>query len=107
MYKHIKEKWVAALRSGKYDQATGTLKIGNQYCCLGVLCDLATKENICKESSVPSAIYTYYDNEKQMLPKSVIQWANLGREAQIELIELNDTEEWSFTRIADWIEENL
>jgi hypothetical protein len=35
----LKTQWVAALRSGKYKQATGTLhnQATDEYCCLGVL----------------------------------------------------------------------
>lgn len=33
--------WIAALRDGKYQQASGTLKThDDRFCCLGVLCDL-------------------------------------------------------------------
>jgi hypothetical protein len=34
------DDWTAALRSGKYKQRTGTLRYGDQYCCLGVACEL-------------------------------------------------------------------
>jgi hypothetical protein len=34
------KRWVQALRSGKYQQATGVLYDGNGYCCLGVACDV-------------------------------------------------------------------
>lgn len=37
----LKAKWVAALRSGEYQQARGTLFDGEGYCCLGVLCKVA------------------------------------------------------------------
>lgn len=41
MNPEIKAKWVAALRSGAYQQATGVLRDEKGgYCCLGVLCDL-------------------------------------------------------------------
>lgn len=41
MNQEIKKQWVAALRSGKYQQTKGRLRtIDNRYCCLGVLCDL-------------------------------------------------------------------
>jgi len=33
-------KWVDALRSGKYKQATGQLRVNDSYCCLGVACEL-------------------------------------------------------------------
>lgn len=37
--KHLKE-WTAALRSGKYSQGKNALRAGDNYCCLGVACDL-------------------------------------------------------------------
>lgn len=47
MDKAVKEKWVAALRSGEYTQAQGTLKnAAGGFCCLGVLCDLYAKEKL-------------------------------------------------------------
>lgn len=35
-----KAKWVAALRSGNYQQGSGDLRHDDRFCCLGVLCDL-------------------------------------------------------------------
>lgn len=48
----IKAAWVAALRSGEYQQGKGRLHIvdTNSYCCLGVLCDLAKQAGIVEES---------------------------------------------------------
>ncbi|NBQ68164.1 MAG: hypothetical protein EBU46_04735, partial [Nitrosomonadaceae bacterium] len=45
MKAEIKQRWLNALRSGKYKQGEGSLRqLDNegkpQYCCLGVLCDL-------------------------------------------------------------------
>lgn len=41
MNPEIKARWVAALRSGEYEQATGQLRNEHgEFCCLGVLCDL-------------------------------------------------------------------
>ena len=37
MPKELKEKWLAALRSGEYEQGKDSLYNGNSYCCLGVL----------------------------------------------------------------------
>lgn len=34
------KKWVAALRSGKYNQDSGALRTDTGFCCLGVLCDV-------------------------------------------------------------------
>lgn len=54
----IKTKWVEALRSGDYAQAKGRLvKVDGEgkkaYCCLGVLCDLASQEGVVREESTP------------------------------------------------------
>lgn len=37
-----KAKWLAALRSGDYEQGTGCLRVGmtNRHCCLGVACEV-------------------------------------------------------------------
>lgn len=43
MNPEIKAKWIAALRSGDYEQAKGSLRDFNNpnaFCCLGVLCDV-------------------------------------------------------------------
>jgi len=42
MNKKLMEKWVKALRSGKYKQGDGRLydEKTNTYCCLGVLCEI-------------------------------------------------------------------
>ena len=40
MTPEFKAAWVAALRSGKYEQGRGALRTGDTYCCLGVACDL-------------------------------------------------------------------
>ena len=36
--------WLAALRSGEYDQQQAVLKNGFGYCCLGVACDVYRKQ---------------------------------------------------------------
>jgi hypothetical protein len=36
----MQDKWLTALESGEYAQATDQLKSGDAYCCLGVACQL-------------------------------------------------------------------
>lgn len=38
------QKWVDALRSGKYEQGKHRLRTGDMFCCLGVACDVFKKE---------------------------------------------------------------
>lgn len=39
-------QWLAALRSGEYQQGVATLRHEDTYCCLGVACDIATKNGM-------------------------------------------------------------
>ncbi len=44
--KEIMQKWIDALRSGSYTQMRGSLRKGDCFCALGVLCDIYAKEGI-------------------------------------------------------------
>lgn len=107
------QKWVAALRSGKYKQGREKLKqpglIGEpKYCCLGVACDIS------EVGSWDNLFYRVGDEfHSGKLPSAVAQW--LGVESNPTLfselvgrpssaIELNDKFMNSFTGIADAIE---
>jgi hypothetical protein len=42
MTSELKQRWIDALLSGKYRQGVGKLRTEtNEYCCLGVLCDIS------------------------------------------------------------------
>lgn len=118
MNKDIKQKWVDALRSGQYKQGYGTLKNGEEeYCCLGVLCDLAVKEGVAQEKLLTygTALKYYYDGEASNLPGSVVGWASLEdtltrvlyKGTTVSLSALNDVEGLTFNQVADLIEEQL
>lgn len=97
MKRKIKEKWVAALRSGEYKQGTGRLHtlVGSsggyspedKFCCLGVLCDLAFKEGKVDRRTGYLDDALEYGKGKQVddyenwnsgaLPKAVQKWAGL------------------------------
>lgn len=84
MNKQVKKKWLAALRSGKYHQGQKLLKqVQNKkplYCCLGVLCDLYSKEhkNVWKPATkLDPANSESYIGEYFVLPEKVMEWAGL------------------------------
>lgn len=114
MHPEIRARWVAALRSGEYAQGRGSLRDGNQYCCLGVLCDLAVKDGVIGEPTLFGLRYYYGEcGDSELLPFEVIQWAEL-EEADptvngISLTVRNDSFEdpWNFNRLADLIEKHL
>lgn len=117
MNQEVKQKWVAALRSGEYKQGAGYLKNSKgEYCCLGVLCDVAKKEGQKVVEKYLPSLHTYtFDESKAFLPMSVADWAQLSTEAPYVLVgggmdrldHLNDSGDFSFDQIADLIEASL
>ena len=128
MNAEVKEKWLKALRSGEYKQTRACLKNNEGFCCLGVLCDLYSKEfNVPWEveyEEVPHSLlvpYFYILKSDSTLPDAVVQWAGVGDEnprvfpekyAEKEqnafyLSKLNDVEQLDFNEIADIIEDEL
>lgn len=109
MNPEIKTKWIAALKSGEYEQGTGYLKHYNTYCCLGVLCDIHAKE------TGNSFVEGCYFGQNRVLPEEVIKWSKLGSSCgtyraggvTYTLWELNDVEGLSFNEIANIIEKEF
>jgi hypothetical protein len=121
----IKTKWVAALRSGKYEQTAGVLRNSHGYCCLGVLCDLYAKETG-MEWFHNKGDYAMHGSNNA-LPIEVQAWAGIANKyggcvevetnedgathppylANPALTELNDTWNYDFKQIADVIEQQL
>lgn len=107
--------WIRALESGKYKQTRGTLaKIHPKnktlsHCCLGVLCEVALKDG-CKvqvseqESSVLSPLRKFYGGQGSHPPRRVGAWIGTHPDYGY-LAELNDTQGWSFKRIAAYLRE--
>ena len=117
----IKEKWLAALRSGKYKQGANALRSRqNKFCCLGVLCDIHRKETKIGKWGKDFSGKFYFINTKKsteefktigILPKIVMLWAGLKDNNPVingaqTLASLNDRGD-SFEKIADIIEEKL
>ena len=96
MNPELKAKWVAALRSGKYEQARCQLSDGVGFCCLGVLCELM-KRPYTPEFSFPS---TDIQAEAGLNASNCKVLANLNDGAGGSI-------RHSFPEIADYIEKNL
>lgn len=102
MKKKVMEKWVKALRSGKYEQGKNKLysALNDEYCCLGVLCEIAPKSytKVKKDSDENLSAYPL-----------VKKWAEIKDDnckiPYSSLTILND-EGASFEEIADIIEQN-
>ncbi|QGT54330.1 hypothetical protein b3_0086 [Synechococcus phage B3] len=83
MKQEIKERWVAALRSGEYRQTRSTLRDETGFCCLGVLTDLYLKEN--DEEWVLINTHYSFDDENLLLPQQVQEWAEIDTDPHLSL----------------------
>lgn len=107
----FKHRWIAALKSGKYRQGTGRLKLTHHvateiesrkkiyrddFCCLGVGCEIISPEGFIDRGTTWGSSYYY------------VEWmTDEGRGLTVTLINLNDSENKSFNQIADFIALNV
>lgn len=104
--------WVAALRSGEYQQTREVLFDGTGYCCLGVACELyGEAHGVGFEPYGDGWLFLGADD---MLPEPVARW--LGVRSAVgsfsppmtaghgSLAQLNDDAGYDFDEIADTVE---
>lgn len=97
----VYDLWVTALSSGEYEQGQSALNVNSKFCCLGVLCDLATKDGGPQWDHNDRA--SKFMNEPQTLPIVLRQFMELSDLDITLLITMNDTYELSFAEIAQFI----
>lgn len=128
----LKEPWLEALRSGNYEQATGTLhrkrrqaetglaEITEGFCCLGVLSEVACTLGLVEKRDdylgyreyVPAGVENPIGSA--VMPTIELEQV-FGFDSRTSgaLAEMNDGFDGgtdtrkSFAEIADWVEENL
>ena len=105
----VVEKWVSALRNGKFNQTSHVLNrieendgtVQESFCCLGVLCKLYEEEtgelnheiDLVKTVGKKQCMARKYDGEAHLLPPAVLQWAGMNdclgdlSEAPVELLD--------------------
>lgn len=111
--KQIRGEWLEALRSGAYQQTSGALQDSdNNYCCLGVLCDLYSQHNKDghwhRGDSGYGFVLPHYNDKTPVVnyayPQSeVVEWVFLDQEVMSTAIIMNDAGS-SFEEIADYLE---
>lgn len=117
MNQDVKERWVAALRSGKYKQGNGMLRIDGAFCCLGVLCDVVNPSGWGAELPMGSSghVAVYFGEQTAGLTPEVMALAgldcDLGDRVSIDgerdLLSTHNDCGKTFEQIADAIEAQL
>lgn len=97
--------WVNNLRAGLYRQATGRLRSNeNEFCCLGVLCDLVEPGNW--DRATGNRHVWSHRSSNSMPSRNVADYIGLDNDLFRTLSNKNDNGE-SFNEIADYIEERI
>lgn len=93
--------WLEALRSGKYAKGNYRLRKYNNFCCLGVLCEV---QGVPAEVSVPTAgIYSYL-GKIALFPPTLEEKLDLTTEFVDQLATTNDNTS-TFDEVIKLIEE--
>lgn len=120
----VRDEWVRRLRSGDYPQGWGQLRSPlGQFCCLGVLCEVARERGIVTFDLATNAYTSVADPDEGdytgQLPPAVVRWAGLPQDDAwaadprvrgLPLSGWNDgygVQRGTFTVIATLIEEEL
>lgn len=106
MNPELKQKWLEALRSGKYMQGIGALCVNDygkqKYCCLGVLAEVACVEKT--ENAVGGANYRINGMMHTMWLSDGFAGLSFGQQANLS--RMNDGGA-TFAEIANLIEKTL
>lgn len=113
------------LRSEEYQQGQGQLRLGDNFCCLGVGCDLYRKRTGQGEWSTAEMcdqdvfVAPGYDEDGEVVRNKLIQdyygfkdhyglsFCTVTGLTMKTLVNLNDSGDWDFKRIAQLIEEEV
>lgn len=66
--------WVDALESGQYKQGSQLLRFNDEYCCLGVACEVAIKHGVTIDTYQDSEGIFNYNEDSELLPGIVAKW---------------------------------
>ena len=110
----IKQRWIEALKSGKYKQGYGQLRSSdNAFCCLGVLYDVC-KDELNLSWVEPDEELNYFCQtlsgnvfDTSYLPRGLLEEIGLPNSDVNTLIYMNDVNKRTLNEIADWIQEHL
>jgi hypothetical protein len=109
MLTEVQKQWVAALRSGVYQQGNVQLRSEeDRYCCLGIACELAVEAGVIEPPRKGLDCF-YYGDHSALLPEVVLKWMDLrtvsgGFYGQGQSLAAMNDNGATFEEIADFIE---
>jgi hypothetical protein len=103
----LRDRWLAALRSGEYEQGQNRLKYRDhdgvvRHCCLGVLCDVADPRYW--EEETHFGRFSYKGHYAFTPPEDIYISVGLDSKYVTALTDLNDSYFETFEEIADFVE---
>ena len=102
--KENRAKWVAALRSGDYKQGLGRLRHGDEFCCLGVACDvIGDGEWVFRPAERRYYLLDGFSYEGA-LPLALQEALGIALSGSGVYVTMNDNKKRTFPEIADFIE---
>ena len=119
----MREMWLKALESGKYDQGYNVLHdTGDNFCCLGVACDLFAEDFGLELRKFGGDNYYSYGGRSHFLPDKILNAmgfktdvGTFDKEFQYEhngetidsLAKMNDEGDMNFVDIAKFVRKNM
>lgn len=102
-------KFVAALRSGAYEQGQGQLRLNGKFCCLGVACDVYAQDH--EDPTVKwdgPMFFAGQSNSEYALPRAVQVWYGFTvadpKLTHLSAAACNDSCGYGFAEIAECFE---
>lgn len=97
--------WIAALRSGEYQQGHASMRVewNNSYCCLGVACAVAGIDlSKFRATDLQRSTFSFLTTEQRNQLEQMIGITD--QETYFKLSSMNDSGQYTFADIADYIE---
>lgn len=104
--KRFKDKWVKALRSGKYTQTMGYLQIADSYSALGVACRIQHPYVKMQNKSYIADGGSGFQRARDINVPKILKGTSITNDVVYQLNNL-ELKGKSFNQVAAWIDKNL
>ena len=88
MKREVLVKYITALFSNRYKHCMSWLRVHDGYSALGVLCDIAGKENIGEWKSYGNNQFYSYEGYTERIPLNVVNWSGMSDKSMDDILRL-------------------